>query len=188
MDGSPGRFPQGGDLSWVWRVIQSQPSEERETSNILQDSIRNWGTAISEPREVSRTWAKKPFPYHERVWILSPRQWEPRKTLFQGGSWSDLHLGKVTFAAAWIGLRRGWRQRNQWVLLQFWAITKSEAAGTQGMFCILLCEKYAASCKKHISKDVLAWLQCVVSLCPAFLHYCSPQVLQVSWHQGTLGF
>lgn len=52
---------------------------------------------------------------------------------------------------------------------------KSEAAGTQGLFCILTPKTYAASCKKHILKEViLASLQVVISLSLAFLRYCSP--------------
>lgn len=52
---------------------------------------------------------------------------------------------------------------------------KSEAAGTRGLFRILIPKMYAASCKKHMLKDViLASLQVVISLCLAFLRYCSP--------------
>lgn len=79
-------------------------------------------------------------------------------------------------------LREGW----DWIVARLeagkWAGAKaiqsnykSEAAEKQGLFCILIPKIYAASCKKHILKDViLASLQVIISLCLAFLHYCSP--------------
>lgn len=115
-------FPREVSSTASEGVIQREPCEGRGTSAILQNCIRNWRKPIGtpEPGEVSGTQIMKNFSCHEKEFgfYLQGRK-EPRRTLCEGGSRSDLHVSKVTFAAAWIGLRQErWRQRNPWVPLQ----------------------------------------------------------------------
>lgn len=103
-------FPREVSSTASEGVIQREPREGRGTSAILQNCIRNWRKPIGtpEPGEVSGTQIMKSFSCHEKEFgfYLQGRK-EPRRTSCEGGSRSDLHVSKVTFAAAWIGLRRG---------------------------------------------------------------------------------